>query len=165
MSDGNVAKSVSGKVASWLVDRVLKILFSYVDPSVLSMYIENGWSIVDAIQMALNEDDGYIKSVSPDGYGDLAVHIRRALIWAVDAVMGIIETIVRRYGVDVLDKYMSADYVLNYLKNNRPELYDIITSYGDEGVKWLAKQLKELKMFFLGKAVWDPDRKRTVYLD
>lgn len=163
MSD--VVKSVSGKVASWLVDRVLKILFSYVDPSVISMYIENGWSIVDAIQMALNEDDGYIMSVSPDGYGDVAVRIRRALIWAVDAVMGIVEAIVRKYGADVLDKYMSADYVLNYLKSNRPELYDVITSYGDKGVEWLAKQLKELKLFFLGKAIWDPGRKKTIYLE
>ena len=159
MSD--VVKSVSGKVASWLVDRVLKILFSYVDPSVISMYIENGWSIVDAIQMALNEDDGYIMSVSPDGYGDVAVRIRRALIWAVDAVMGIVEAIVRKYGADVLDKYMSADYVLNYLKNNRPELYDVIMSYGGKGVEWLGRQLSGLNPFFFRKGIWGPENKRA----
>lgn len=160
-----VAKAVSGKVASFLANRMLSAVFAYVQPDVISMYIDNDWSIVEAILMALNEDDGYISKASPDGYGELAVHMRRALIWVVDAVLGIVDVLVNKYGVEVLDKYLNVNYVVEYLRRNRPELLSVIEEHGDKGIKWLERQLRELKLFFLGKAAWDSERKRAVFLD
>ena len=160
-----VATTVSRKVVSWLVDRLLKLLFNYVEPGILSMYIENDWDIVDAIEMALNEDDGFIRSASPNGYGEYAIHMRRALLWVIDAVLGIVETVIRKYGEGSLDKYLTVDYVMNYLRNNYPALAGEIEQHGDMGLKWLDRQLRQLKLFFLGKAVWDSVNKRTIYLD
>lgn len=160
-----VTKSVSGRVASFLVNRLFSTAFSFAPPDVIAMYIDNDWSIVEAILMALNEDDGYISSVSPDGYGDLAIHLRRALTWVVDAILGIVDVLINKYGVEVLDKYLSMDYVVDYLRRNKPEVFDVIQSRGEKGMNWLERQLRELKLFFLGKAYWDPGIKKAVFIE
>jgi len=63
---------------------------------------------------------------------------------------------------EVLDRYLSYDYVIEYLRKNKPEVADLILSFGDEGRQWLEMNLQHIKALLRGKAAWDPSLKKLV---
>ena len=145
-----------------MLEGVIDGLINSIGRDGLALFIRNKWSLVEAMLMAINESDDYVRSVSPDGYGETAVRVKNLLKKVLDFLIVFSRNIASHVPDETLDKYLSYDYVIDYLKKNKPEVADLILSFGDEGRQWLEMNLQHIKALLRGKAAWDPYLKKLV---
>jgi hypothetical protein len=150
------------RIATSVLEGVMDGLINSVGKDGLALFIKNKWSLVEAMLMAVNESDDYVRSVSPDGYGETAVKVKNLLKKVFDFLIVFSSNIASHVPDETLDKYLSYDYVIDYLKKNKPEVADLILSFGDEGRQWLEMNLQHIKALLRGKAAWDPSLKKLV---
>lgn len=152
------------RIATSVLEGVIDGLINSIGREGLAMFIRNKWSLVEAMLMAINESDEYVRSVSPDGYGETAVRVKNLLKKVLDFLIVFSRNIASHVPDETLDKYLSYDYVIDYLKKNKPEVADLILSFGEEGRQWLEMNLQHIKALLRGKAAWDPYLKKLVLM-
>ena len=152
------------RIATSLLEGVIDGLINSIGREGLALFIRNRWSLVEAMLMAINESDEYVRSVSPDGYGETAVRVKNLLKKVLDFLIVFSRNIAKHVPDETLDKYLSYDYVIDYLKKNKPEVADLILSFGEEGRQWLEMNLQHIKALLRGKAAWDPYLKKLVLM-
>jgi len=67
------------RIATSVLEGVIDGLINSIGKDGLALFINNKWSLVEAMLMAVNESDDYVRSVSPDGYGETAVKVKNLL--------------------------------------------------------------------------------------
>ena len=150
------------RIATSVLEGVIDGLINSIGRDGLALFIRNKWSLVEAMLMAINESDDYVRSVSPDGYGETAVRVKNLLKKVLDFLIVFSRNIASHVPDETLDKYLSYDYVIDYFKKNKPEVADLILSFGEEGRQWLEMNLQHIKALLRGKAAWDPYLKKLV---
>ena len=150
------------RTATSVLEGVIDGLINSIGREGLALFISNKWSLVEAMLMAINESDEYVRSVSPDGYGETAVRVKNLLKKVLDFLIVFSRNIASHVPDETLDKYLSYDYVIDYFKKNKPEVADLILSFGEEGRQWLEMNLQHIKALLRGKAAWDPYLKKLV---
>ena len=152
------------RIATSVIEGVIDGLINSIGREGLALFIRNRWSLVEAMLMAINESDEYVRSVSPDGYGETAVRVKNLLKKVLDFLIVFSRNIASHVPDETLDKYLSYDYVIDYFKKNKPEVADLILSFGEEGRQWLEMNLQHIKALLRGKAAWDPYLKKLVLM-
>ena len=152
------------RIATSVLEGVIDGLINSIGRDGLALFIRNKWSLVEAMLMAINESDDYVRSVSPDGYGETAVRVKNLLKKVLDFLIVFSRNIASHVPDETLDKYLSYDYVIDYFKKNKPEVADLILSFGEEGRQWLEMNLQHIKALLRGKAAWDPYLKKLVLM-
>jgi len=150
------------RIATSVLEGIIDGLINSMGKDGLELFIRNKWSLVEAMLMAVNESDDYVMSVSPDGYGETAVKVKNLLKKVFDFLIVFSSNIASHVPDETLDKYLSYDYVIEYFKKNKPEVADLILSFGDEGRQWLEMNLNHIKALLRDKAAWDPSLKKLV---
>ena len=150
------------RIATSVLEGIIDGLINSMGKDGLELFIRNKWSLVEAMLMAVNESDDYVMSVSPDGYGETAVKVKNLLKKVFDFLIVFSSNIASHVPDETLDRYLSYDYVIEYFKKNKPEVADLILSFGDEGRQWLEMNLNHIKALLRDKAAWDPSLKKLV---
>jgi hypothetical protein len=148
------------KIAIEAVNGIIDGIVDTMGKDGLELFIKNKWSLVEGLLMMLNEPDEYIKRVSPDGYGESAVQVKRAFKKVVEFIITFSRQIASHVPDEVLNRYLSYDYVIEYIRKNRPDVAQLIESYGEEGREWFEMNLKHIKALLRGQARWNPFQKR-----
>lgn len=147
------------KIAIEAVNGIIDGVVDSMGKDGLELFIKNKWSLVEGLLMMLNEPDEYIKRMSPNGYGEDAVKVKQAFKKVVEFVITFSRQIAKNVPDEELDRYLSYDYVMGYIKKNRPDIAELIESYGDGGKQWFEMNLQHIKALLRGQARWNPFQK------
>jgi hypothetical protein len=122
-------------------------------PERLSLFIENNWSMLEALFKAM---------VAPprEAYEHLGVEgvqkVRMLLLDYVAKLLVLARTVVSKFPPELVESKITGDWLYKKLEDF-PEVRAIVDRYGDRGRWWLEMQARDIRDWFLGRVVVAPD--------
>jgi hypothetical protein len=122
-------------------------LLSVLGPDRLSLFIENDWSMLEALFKAM---------VAPprEAYEHLGVEgvqkVRALLVNYVAKLLVFAKVVASRFPPELLESKVTGEWLYRKLKDF-PEVKAVIDRYGDRGRYWLEMQARDLRDWLLGR--------------
>jgi hypothetical protein len=144
-----------------VIEGAIKGLVNCMGAERLDMFIENNWSILEALMKAMKKPD-YPKELSKEEIERLE-SFRGNLVRVVLPALGMAKTFASKLPEELIVEKLNADWLMKRAEQKFPLLAERIKAHGDKGRAWLEKQAEEIALFLTGRLVWDGEKFKVVH--
>jgi hypothetical protein len=139
-----------------VIEGAVKGLLDCIGPEKLDMFIDNDWSILEAVFKATKKPE-YPKELSSEEIEKLERY-RAGFIRVALPALGMAKTFASRLPEELIMEKLNADWLLGKGEQKFPMLAERVKAKGEKGKAWLEKQAREIALFLTGRLVWDGEK-------
>lgn len=135
-----------------------------VGPKALDVMVTHNYHTIDTIFYSIQHRPNYERDtphLSKEEIEKMEA-MRRQLPKMVLPVLGMVRKLAERFPPETVEAKVTREWLLKRAERSQPEVAGLLKGYGEQGEKWLEEEAKQIRLYLLGRLVWDPASRHMV---